>query len=96
MIMWSGQEYPIYDLTPPAGMCVPPIPPLHLCNTLRMYGHIEPVIGVQSNHPLNDSTVYDDDEVRPAPPPPLPRCIIATLCAPTSLAHPTHAAALQS
>jgi len=47
MILWSGQEYPIYDLTPPAGM----------------YGHVEPVIGIQSNHPLNDSTVYDDDTV---------------------------------
>lgn len=29
MIMWSGQAYPIYDLTPPAGM----------------YGHVEPVVG---------------------------------------------------
>eukprot|EP00756_Hemistasia_phaeocysticola_P017241 Hpha_TRINITY_DN15526_c1_g4::TRINITY_DN15526_c1_g4_i2::g.104202::m.104202 len=47
MIMWSGQRYPIYGLTPPAGM----------------YGHVEPVIGIQSNHPLNDSTVYDDDVV---------------------------------
>lgn len=45
MIMWSGQTYPIYDLTPPAGM----------------YGHVEPVIGIQSNHPLNDTNVYDDD-----------------------------------
>jgi len=45
MIMWSGQEYPIYELTPPAGM----------------YGHIEPVIGIQSNYPLDDTTVYDDD-----------------------------------
>mmetsp|Transcript_5581 Transcript_5581/g.8362 ORF Transcript_5581/g.8362 Transcript_5581/m.8362 type:complete len:199 (+) Transcript_5581:254-850(+) len=47
MILWSGQDYPIYDLTPPAGM----------------YGHVEPVIGIQSNHPLNDTTVYDDDVV---------------------------------
>ena len=31
MIMWSGQDYPIYKLTPPAGM----------------YGHVEPVIGIQ-------------------------------------------------
>ena len=45
MIMWSGQSYPIYDLTPPAGM----------------YGHVEPVVGIQSNHPLNDTTFYDDD-----------------------------------
>jgi len=47
MIMWSGQAYPIYNLTPPAGM----------------YGHVEPVIGIQSNHPLNDTNVYDDDVV---------------------------------
>ena len=47
MIMWSGQKYPIYNLTPPAGM----------------YGHVEPVIGIQSNHPLNDTNVYDDDTV---------------------------------
>lgn len=47
MIMWNGQNYPIYDLKPPAGM----------------YGHVEPVIGIMSNHPLNDTTVYDDDVV---------------------------------
>merc|ERR1719433_2409099 len=47
MIMWNGQSYPIYHLTPPAGM----------------YGHVEPVIGIQSNHPLNDTEVYDDDVV---------------------------------
>jgi len=47
MIMWSGQTYPIYNLTPPAGM----------------YGHVEPVIGIQSNHPLNDTELYDDDAV---------------------------------
>jgi len=45
MIMWSGERYPIYGLTPPEGM----------------YGHVEPVVGIQSNHPLNDTTVYDDD-----------------------------------
>ena len=45
--MWSGQEYPIYNLKPPSGM----------------YGHVEPVIGIQSDHPLNDTTVYDDDTV---------------------------------
>ena len=45
MILWSGQSYPIYGLKAPAGM----------------YGHVEPVIGIQSNHPLNDTTVYDDD-----------------------------------
>jgi hypothetical protein len=47
MIMWSGQQYPIYNLTPPAGM----------------YGHVEPVVGIQSNHPLDDETVYADDVV---------------------------------
>lgn len=47
MIMWNGQHYPIYNLTPPAGM----------------YGHVEPVIGIQSNHPLDDETVYPDDTV---------------------------------
>lgn len=47
MIMWNHQNYPIYNLTPPAGM----------------YGHIEPVIGIQSNHPLDDETVYPDDTV---------------------------------
>ena len=47
MILWSGQEYPIYDMTPPGGM----------------YGHVEPVIGIQSNHPLTDTKVYDDDVV---------------------------------
>lgn len=45
MIMWNGQTYPIYGLQPPAGL----------------YGHVEPVIGIQSNHPLTDETVYDDD-----------------------------------
>merc|ERR1712130_177930 len=44
---WNGQNYPIYGLTPPAGM----------------YGHVEPVIGIQSNHPLTDEEVYDDDVV---------------------------------
>ena len=45
MLMWNHQKYPIYHLQPPEGM----------------YGHVEPVIGLQSNHPLNDTTVYDDD-----------------------------------
>jgi len=44
-IMWDGQTYPIYDLEIPHGV----------------YGHVEPVIGIQSNHPLTDETVYDDD-----------------------------------
>jgi hypothetical protein len=47
MIMWSMQTYPIYGLTAPAGV----------------YGHIEPVIGIQSSHPLDDETVYDDDVI---------------------------------
>jgi len=47
MLMWNGQKYPIYNLKPPEGM----------------YGHVEPVVGIQSNHPLNDTTVYDDDTV---------------------------------
>lgn len=47
MIMWNGQNYPIYNLTPPAGM----------------YGHVEPVVGIMSNHPLTDETVYPDDVI---------------------------------
>jgi len=47
MLMWNGEKYPIYNLKPPEGM----------------YGHVEPVVGIQSNHPLNDTTVYDDDVV---------------------------------
>lgn len=45
MIMWSGQRYPAYNIKLPYGV----------------HGHIEPVIGIQSNHPLTDETVYDDD-----------------------------------
>jgi len=47
MIMWNNRTYPIYNLTAPAGM----------------YGHVEPVIGIQSNHPLDNTTVFDDDVV---------------------------------
>ena len=47
MILWTNRTYPIYNLTAPAGM----------------YGHVEPVIGIQSNYPLDDVTVYDDDVV---------------------------------
>lgn len=47
MIMWSGQSYPIYGLTPPAGL----------------YGHVEPVMGYMSNHDLADEEVYDEDVV---------------------------------
>lgn len=45
MIMWNGATYPAYDMKLPEGV----------------HGHIEPVIGIQSNHPLTDTTVYDDD-----------------------------------
>ena len=45
--MFDEQKYPIYHLKPPAGM----------------YGHVEPVIGIMSNHPLNDTMVYRDDVV---------------------------------
>lgn len=44
-IMWDGQTYPLYNLDVPDSL----------------YGHVEPVIGIQSNHPLTDETVYDDD-----------------------------------
>jgi len=47
MIMWNNGTYPIYNLTAPAGM----------------YGHVEPVIGIQSSHPLDDPTIFDDDVV---------------------------------
>merc|ERR1711935_173528 len=47
MILWNTQKNPIYNLTAPAGM----------------YGHVEPVIGIQSQHPLDDTRVYDDDVV---------------------------------
>jgi len=47
MIMWSGSSYPAYNMKVPEGV----------------HGHIEPVIGIQSNHPLTDDVVYDDDVV---------------------------------
>jgi hypothetical protein len=46
-IMWNGENYPLYHLKAPDGV----------------YGHIEPVIGIQSNHPLTDEGYYDDDVV---------------------------------
>lgn len=46
-IMWNGETYPLYKLNAPDGV----------------YGHIEPVIGIQSNHPLTDEGYYDDDVV---------------------------------
>ena len=46
MIMWDGQQYPAYEMPLPAGV----------------HGHVEPVVGIQSNHPLDtDAAVYDDD-----------------------------------
>jgi len=45
MIMWDGEALPAYNLKLPAGL----------------HGHVEPVIGIQSNRPLSDETVYDDD-----------------------------------
>jgi len=47
LIMLDGERYPIYNLTLPDGV----------------YGHVEPVVGILSNHPLTDETVYDDDVV---------------------------------
>jgi len=47
MIMWSGSRYPAYNMKVPEGV----------------HGHIEPVIGFLSNHPLTDDVVYDDDVV---------------------------------
>jgi len=46
-IMWDGEAYPLYTLKVPDGL----------------YGHVEPVIGIMSNHPFTDETVYDDDVV---------------------------------
>jgi len=45
MIMWDGQSYPAYDMQLPAGV----------------HGHVEPVIGIQSNYPLDHGIVYPDD-----------------------------------
>ena len=46
MIMWNGQKYPAYNMPLPSGV----------------HGHVEPVIGIQSNHDLDtDAAVYDDD-----------------------------------
>lgn len=47
MIMWSGDSYPAYNMKLPSGV----------------HGHVEPIIGIQSNHPLTDETVYDDDVI---------------------------------
>lgn len=47
MIMLKGGQYPVYPSLAPYGQ----------------YSHIEPVVGILSNHPLNDSQVYDDDYI---------------------------------
>jgi len=45
MIMLSGGKYPVYDPLYPYGF----------------YSHVEPVYGVYTDHPLNDTKFYDDD-----------------------------------
>lgn len=47
MIMLKGGQYPVYPSLAPYGQ----------------YSHIEPVVGIMSDHPLNDSQVYDDDYI---------------------------------
>lgn len=55
MIMWDGQRYPIYkDGFDALGFEAPPA---------GMYGHVEPVMGIQSEHPLTDETVYETDVI---------------------------------
>lgn len=48
MIMQPGEQYPVY----------PDLP-----KNSSQYGHIEPVMGILSDHPLNDTALYDDDYV---------------------------------
>eukprot|EP00928_Gymnodinium_smaydae_P092430 TRINITY_DN76309_c0_g1_i1.p1 TRINITY_DN76309_c0_g1~~TRINITY_DN76309_c0_g1_i1.p1 ORF type:complete len:365 (-),score=47.18 TRINITY_DN76309_c0_g1_i1:189-1283(-) len=47
MIMQPGEGYPVYSQLP----------------NNSYYGHIEPVVGILSDHPLNDTRVYDDDYI---------------------------------
>jgi hypothetical protein len=49
MIMQLGEAVPITQN------------PYNLTEVNGLYGHIEPVVGIMSNHPLDDDTVYDDD-----------------------------------
>jgi hypothetical protein len=49
MIMQPGEKVPITQS------------PYNLTEVNGLYGHIEPVVGIMSNHPLSDETVYDDD-----------------------------------
>merc|ERR1719491_2278352 len=48
MIMFNGDTYPD--------------PGYEYDNSTNgVYGHIEPVVGIMSNHPLSDETVHEDD-----------------------------------
>jgi hypothetical protein len=47
MIMQPGEAYPVYPGLPKDSP----------------YGHIEPVVGIMSDHPLDDTTLYEDDVV---------------------------------
>lgn len=47
MIMQPGESYPVYPALPKTDY----------------YGHIEPVVGVMSSRPLNDTNWYDDDYI---------------------------------
>jgi hypothetical protein len=47
MIMQPGEGYPVYPALP----------------NYSYYGHIEPVVGILSDHPLNDTQFYDDDYI---------------------------------
>lgn len=48
MIMQPGERYPVYPTLP---------------KNSSQYGHIEPVMGILSDHALNDTALYDDDYV---------------------------------
>lgn len=48
MVMFAGDSYPDAGYTMDN-------------QTNGVYGHIEPVVGIMSNKPLTDETVYDDD-----------------------------------
>lgn len=52
MIMQPGEKVPIADA-----------PYVNQTIVNGLYGHIEPVVGILSNNPLTDETVYDDDVV---------------------------------
>merc|ERR1712216_151485 len=48
MIMLPGEKYPVYPGLP---------------KNMSQYGHVEPVVGIMSDHPLNDTKFYDDDYI---------------------------------